>query len=614
VVAALEVALCSTAVGELPVQPAAMSAVPPALRYRVHEVLAQLPTDGGPLEDTAAERLARLMSDGEPWLGAEPALAELGAWMMEARHAPELRRRGCRWLAMFPTVDSVRRLAAAALDPAAPPPVRDEAIASLGRRQIRAMHPRTWWPAEAVQLADEALMKLADAATTEGQHGSERLPHALRHVSTDALAAVLARAPGLWGEAIECFATPPLARVLLVSIDDIPPRHRLRTLRLIAAVLGEEAVPLLLARARMVDLEQRLEMLLLAVACGGEAHLPRLEEALAVPGVRQVGLIRARAGWHLANRGVIPTIRGLRVARTTALIPPEDRAARCAQAADDLAALTVFARYTELYVYALWGWMIRGSGDPARAKELAAAHPASQRLVRDLSFEDLARRGRVAQLVAAAHDLGGLEIAALQLAIWGRPLAALELAAAARHHTPELACARALACYRAGRPDVAERLLAADPPPAELVSDGAPPAFPGPHEQWLIEHAPDARPALAALAGGKEAVIALARPAPHDAEPDATALESIAAVERRASRALRGATVFVAGELEPPARGAIAAAIAAAGARLVEGPLPGTDYYLEGEACSAQLIARLARAGVRRLSRDELGGDPGSAR
>jgi hypothetical protein len=585
-----------------------MSAVPPALRYRVHEVLARLPTDGSPLEGTTAEPLARLMEDGEPWLGADPALAEVGVWMMESRHGVELRRRGCRWLALFPSADSARRLAGVALDQAAPQPVRDAAIASLGRRQIRAMHPATRWPAEAVQLADEALLKLADAATAEGKLGSDRLPLALRHVSADALAAVLARAPGLWGEALECFATPPLARVLLVSLDDIPPRHRLRALRLIAAVLGEEAVPLLLARASSAHLEQRLEMLLLAIACGGEAHLPRLEEALAAPGVRRPGLLRARAGWHLTNRGVIPAIRGLRVARTTALLPPADRAARCAEAADDLCAPTAFARHPEPYVYTLWAWMVHGAADPARARELAAAHPASQRVVRELVFEDLARRGRVAQLAAAAHELGGLDVAALQLAIWGRPLAALELAAAARHHTPELACARALACYRAGRPDLAERVLAADVP-AELAGGGGPPAFPGPHEQWLIEHAPGTRPALAALAGGKDAVIALARPAPHEAEPDATSLEPVAAVERRAARALRGATVFLAGELEPPARGELAAALAAAGARLVDGPLPGTDFYLEGEACPAHLIARLERAGVRRLRRGELGGE-----
>ena len=145
-------------------------------------------------------------------------------------------------------------------------------------------------------------------------------------MQADALAAVFARAPGLWGEALECFATPPLARVLLVSIDDIPPQHRLRALRLIGATLGEEAVPLLLARARAAAVDEQLEMLLPRdrVRRRG-APRPRLEEALA--GMPQADvrrarlLLRERARWHLANRGVIPTVRGLRVARTTARAP-----------------------------------------------------------------------------------------------------------------------------------------------------------------------------------------------------------------------------------------------------------------------------------------------------
>src|SRR3569623_2199547 len=126
--------------------------------------------------------------------------------------------------------------------------------------------------------------------------------------------------------------------------------------------------------------------------------------------------------------------------------------------------------------------MVRGSGDPARARERVAAHPESQRLVRDLYLVDLARRGRVKQLSAAAQTLQGADLGAMQLAIWGRPLAALELAATARLQTPELVFARALACYRAGRPALAERLLAEDLPPAEIVDDKALHAFTGPHE------------------------------------------------------------------------------------------------------------------------------------
>src|SRR5439155_15622981 len=179
-----------------------------------------------------------------------------------------------------------------------------------------------------------------------------------------------------------------------------------------------------------------------------------------------------------------------------------ERAARSAQAADDLGVLAKYARYPEAYLYALWGWMVRGAGDPVRARELVATHPESQRLVRDLYLEDLARRGRVKQLTAAAHALQAADLGAMHLAIWGRPLAALELAATARLHTPELALARALARYRAGRPELTERILVEDLPPAEIVDDTALPEFPGAHENWLVDRAPAARPAITAPAHG----------------------------------------------------------------------------------------------------------------
>ncbi len=45
-----------------------------------------------PLEGIAAERLARLLHDGAPWLGADPALADIGMWMLDARRALDVRR------------------------------------------------------------------------------------------------------------------------------------------------------------------------------------------------------------------------------------------------------------------------------------------------------------------------------------------------------------------------------------------------------------------------------------------------------------------------------------------------------------------------------------------
>jgi hypothetical protein len=576
-----------------------IEALPPAVRYRLADVLGLLPPAGDALDGVARERFERLVSEGEPWLGAAPGLAELGYWMIDARHAVELRRQGCAWLVQFPSAETAVRLGKLALDPATPLPVREQAIWSLGYRQSRGLHPGTQWTAEAVQLADEALVRIASEAATRGKITSEQLPHALRHVASDGLAAVLARAPGLWGDSLECFASPPLARVLAVLIEDLPPQHRLRVLRLVAATLGEEAIPLMLARVPRAAIGEQLEMLFLAITFGGEAHLGKLEDLLR--GMKFIELLRARAKWHLQHPGVVPTVRGLRVARTTMTISAAERAARCATAADDLGALTRFERHPEAYLYPMWGWMVRGAGDPARARELVSAHPESQALVRDLYLEDLARRGRVKQLTAAAQTLRGAAQGALQLAIWGRPLAALELAATARTHTPELVCARALACYRAGRVDLTERILAEDLPPSEITDDESLKPFPGPHEQWLIAQHPAAVPALAALAGGRDAVVALAQPAPHDAEPDTPSIEPLAAVVGRLGRGLPGSTVYLAGEFERVDRAKIVAALEAAGARLVAGPFPGTDYYVHGDRCLVQTIAQLERQGARRL-------------
>jgi hypothetical protein len=591
---------------ELPVKIGELDGIPPALRYRIRNVLGLVPADGRELEGVALERLARLTEDGDGWLGADSSLAEIGYWMIEPRHGIELRRRGCVWLTMFPSAETAKRLAKLVADPLTPAPVREQATWTLGYRQLRDMHPSTQWSTDAVQIADEALGKLADAMTTAGKITSEQLPHALRHVQSDMTAAIFAKAPGLWGDAIESFATPPLARVLCVSIGDIPAQHRLRVLRLIGATLGEEAVSLLVSRAADAPVDEQLEMLFLAISLGGEKYLPRLEDALR--GMKYVDLLRQRAKWHLVHRNVVPTVRGLRVARATAVIAPADRAARCRQAADDLGALTKFARHPEAYLYAMWGWMVRGASDPARARELVAAHPESQGLVRELYLEDLARRGRVKQLAVAAHTLQGADLAALHLAIWGRPLAALELAATARLQTPELVCARALACYRAGRPDLTDRILAEDLPPTEVTTDEALAAFPGPHEHWMIARAPVKRPAIAALAGGRAGVIALAMPAPSDAEPDRPTIEAIHAIVRRLGRGLPGSTVYLAGEFKYMNRDAIAAAVEKAGARVVNGPFPGTDYYVHGDRCLVQTIAQLERQGARRIRKGELEG------
>ncbi len=584
---------------DLPVTIGAMSAIPPAVRYRVLDLAARLAS-----RDEIGARFEELLEAGTPWLGAEPALVELGLWMTDAPRDVAMRRHGCAWLGLFPSEDSIERLAAVALDGQAAPVLREAAIGALTDRQLRGKHPSTRWSAAAIQLADDALFQIADTATTAGRIAPS-LAHALRHVHSDGMSAVFARAPSLWGAALECAATAPLARVLFVSIDEIQPIHRVRVLRLIAATLGDDAVPLLVARAgaHSATLAERVESLSLAIALGGEAHLPRFEDA--IRDLPEADWHRKQARWHLANRGIVPTVRGLKVARSTAMLTVEERAAKCGQAADDLGALISFARHPEPETYELWAWMVRAAGDPVRARALVAARPASLPIVRELVISDLARRGKVIEVLRIAQQAP--DLGALALAIWGRPLAALELAAVATVHTPELACARVLACHRAGRPDLAIRLLTEAPPPIEIADDETPGEFPGAHERWLAEHAPELRPAITALVRGRDGVLDLASAADPDAEPDRTSLGPIAAAEQRLDRTLRGKLVCIAGELKAAERAALSAIIERTGARVVSGPVPGTDFYIAGEH-AAQDVAQLTRLGARWLHPDEIEG------
>src|SRR5438094_115903 len=82
-------------------------------------------------------------------------------------------------------------------------------------------------------------------------------------------------------------------RAMLVCLDDMAPQHRLRASRLVAAVLGEEALPMLIARAVGASLDEKLELLMLIVTLGGEAKLGLLEDAL--KGMKFADLSRQRA-------------------------------------------------------------------------------------------------------------------------------------------------------------------------------------------------------------------------------------------------------------------------------------------------------------------------------
>ena len=66
--------------------------------------------------------------------------------------------------------------------------------------------------------------------------------------------------------------------------------------------------------------------------------------------------------------------------------------------------------------------------------------------------------------------------------------------------------------------------------------------------------------------------------------------------------------MYLAGEFKYLDKGKLTKAVEAAGARLVTGPFPGTDYYVHGDWCLVQTIAQLERQGARRLRSGELEG------
>ena len=76
----------------------------------------------------------------------------------------------------------------------------------------------------------------------------------------------------------------------------------------------------------------------------------------------------------------------------------------------------------------------------------------------------------------------------------------------------------------------------------------------------------------------------------------------------RLGRGLPGSTVYLAGEFKYLDKGKLAKTVEAAGARLVNGPFPGTDYYVHGDWCPVQTIAQLERQGARRLRSGDLEG------
>lgn len=589
------------------ITPDSSTSLPPHVRYRFAEVQRLMPKTGDAPSDVLLTRLDLFLDEMEPWLAAQPELAEFGLELLDARQVPRLRQQGAVWLTSFPTKQTVEALAAVARDTSAPLDVRNQAVWTLGYRQRRGASASLLWRPEVVAAADVVLAELLDADAKAGKVTLEQLPLAARHAHSEVVFRALTKAPVLFGDAMECFADAPLAEALLEHLPQVSSEHRRRCIRLILATLGADAVPALQEKLEHAEFDDRIEALFLSVAFGDADAKEALRREF--EGSTYARLFLGRIAWHDEHRGVVPTVRGLAVARVTAEHTPNAALeAACGQAADDLGALTAFARHAEAYLYELWAWAVCGSNDPSRARTLAVAHPESEPLVRRLHVLDLARRGRVRQVQALVQGAQGGDFAAFQLAVNGRPLAALELASTTRRQTPSVVAARVLGCFRAGRADLAERLLKEDLPPSELVAGDQLPEFPGPHERWMAEHAPDVDPALTALVRGRDALLALAMAAPAEAEADAASLEGVQSIVKRLFRGLPNTTVYFAGEFKTMSKDALRAAVTKAGAREVHGPFPDTDYYLMGDWCEVTTIATLERQGTRKLRSGEVEG------
>jgi hypothetical protein len=584
------------------IRPPTTDGVPPALLARLEYVFSYFdPVEPGPPFLPDYESLVR---EGRPWWSAGPALEALGHELLAASHHPEMRRRACMWLGMFPSLEMVAALRAIALSPDEPRPLRDQAAWTLGFRQLQDRHDALHWRPDVVAAADAALLEVARLPTARDE--LRELPVALRHVASPAILALFAEDPVRWAPSLECFADPPLARAVLARLPELPAEDLPRAVRLVADTLGDEACEPLLAfcaEGAGAGFADRVASLLAALAVDAMRAKPALEAMLA--SMSDPSSLAARARWHEANQGVLPTVRALRTARTSAAMPPEERTDACRLASDLIASQARIAILAEEYLYAMWRHVALRARDPQRVAALVDAHPPAlaEAGVLPPYLEALADAGRFRKLLVTskqqAHRDGGA-LAAWLLATRGRPFLALSVRAADRGAAPSGVAAQALALFLAGRPDLARRTLADERPRAErLASSQNETSFPGPDERWRAVHEGEAAAPLRALLAGLDGLLECAKGAPEAGDPDVFDVGLLASFEKSLERDLSGATVFLAGEHVE--QDALERFLVERGARVAPGPFAGVDFYVLGSAAPLALVAKLERQGARRI-------------
>jgi hypothetical protein len=550
-------------------------------------------------------RIREAYTQGERELSASRSLEDLGYDLLDKENDEDVRVFGCVWLTLFPSREMVFTMRRIALDPAEPIALRDQATWTLGFRQLQARHDALYWSPEIVRIADDALLALWRDSTREGSPLLSQLLPACRHVASEALLDAFAEDPVRAAPALEAFATPKLARAVLEKLHEIPSEHSLRAVRLTGHALGAEAAPALLAYAAREDapIAAKVGALFTALAVDAPRARPAVEAFIATQTFDRVH--RARLAWHDAHphASAHPIVRMLTIARTTATIAPEDRAARCLEASRELVDLAAIEPFNEAYLYAMWRHVAYRSRDRTQIRACVESHEdsldAAPHLVSPY-LEALAASGRFDKLAQVATKQARPDEATWLLATHGRPFRALAMRKLAPRSTPSAIAGQALALFLCGRPDLADLTLSVEKPCCDFGSED----FPGEEERWRMEHAPDTASAIRACAGGMPVLLTSIRGAEEPADPDIMDFSLVTNLERALRRDLSGATVCIIGRFVEAH--AIEAALVAKGARVVSAPFPGTEYFVAAPDADASAIGKLTGMGARKLELSHL--------
>ncbi len=578
--------------------------LPPALRARLLDLFSAPFRASANLGPHWYARFESLYEAGEDVWSSVPSLEDLGHAMLDARNLEATRSWGCTWLTLFPSRRTVDAMAAILADPSEPASLRDQAAWTLGFRQIQRRHDTLVWSPDALATADDALL---DAFEDPTNRSLPQLAAALRHVARDDVLDALAERPLDAAACIDAFCSPVLARALLARLEEVSPEHGARVIRLIAHTLRDEATAPLLAYADTAPVAEKTEALFAVLAVDPARGKPAADAFVASLAFKDRALARAR--WHEAHPGVIPTIEALRVARVSAVIAPDARDEQCAAAARHFHDAQRADMLLEGYLIDLWrhvAYRSRASEPEALAASIEAATAVLGRdpRMRDGYLEVLATLGRFDALEAVAREHGGVDRAVWLLASRGRPMRALGLRTLAANDTPWAVAGEALALFLAGRPDLATRVVEHTRPTAEpLVGFDLTPSFPGPEEYARMSGpSPDA-PVLRALAERTlEPLFGAMQTCADSAQPDTFDMSVLAPYDATIPGDLDGATVYLAGTFDDAP--ALRATLEARGALLVAAPFGKTTWFVKGHDVDPQTVANLIARGAKPLSLD----------